>query len=389
MTLEVVVLGELGGNPADLSDELLKAKSALLYGDQVLIKSHKVPFLVGGFASMTRSITKQALERGVDQEMVERAIAALEEDSEITESPLGKLFLGLPRGDDPWPVFEFPEVVSEVLRKSGPLDGQTYFRQLAPEGVKSYLEDKGVTGQDHLVEAVEELVRLDESELVAVDTAGAEEVLRAELDDLDAAFKTSLQKAAETFAVNRLDHPLLTTGTQLDLRRNIRGKERPIALSKASRAELAACMIADIPSFPTASVDEVLDIRERVSAQLGRFRAAVADLEEELNADIGNEDFPEAVEDLKLRRVTPELDELRESLRDEGLGQTASRSAPYLATGVLGLGASVAIGAPELASAVAISAGATTALAKEIVERAKLDRERKSHRHFSSISSGA
>jgi hypothetical protein len=49
---------------------------------------------------------------------------------------------------------------------------------------------------------------------------------------------------------------------------------------------------------------------------------------------------------------------------------------------MLGLGASVAIGAPELASVVALSAGATTAVAKEVVQRATLDRERKKHRLF-------
>jgi hypothetical protein len=379
-TLDVIVLGAPADNPCDLRDETYKAKSALLYGDQVLVRSHKVHFLLGTAAASARLMTKTAREGKIDPETLEKLIVKLEEGLS-EKSPIRDLVLDTLRSDHPEMFFEFPEVVAEVLRKRGPLDGELFFRKTAATAAEGYLQASGrlETEQESLV-AVEELVRLSESGTVSIDTGGAQEIWRSQLEDVEDSFRRSLQEAIEAFSVNPGDHPMLTEGADLKIREV--GRPGKSSRAKANRAELAASMLADIPSFPTASVDEILDIRSRVAPQLGRFRAAVADLEEELNADVGGDDFAAEVEDLKLRRVAPELEDLKESLHDEGLGQTASRSAPYLATGVLGLGASVAIGAPELASAVAVSAGATTAIAKEIVERAKFDRARKKHRLF-------
>src|SRR5436853_2075662 len=324
-------------------------------------------------------MTRKAREGKLPADAVESLIASIEINL-AEDSPLRALALELLHSDHPEVFFEFPEIVAQGYREKGSIDGELVFRASAPLVVEAISGLREADDQQRLVVTVEELIRLNESGVVSLDTGNAENILLSELEDAEASFERSIRKMAESFSLNRLDHPLLTTGTDLEL--GDAASSDGLDLTRANRAVLAASMLADIPSFPTASVDEILDIRERVQIQLGRFRAAVADLEQELGENVSSDDFAASVEDLKLRRVAPELEELRESLRDEGLAQTASRTTPYLATGVLGLGASLAIGAPELASAVAVSAGAATAVAKEMVERARFDRERKKHRLF-------
>lgn len=379
-SLDVVVLGELSNDFGDLRDEASKAKAALLYGDRILVKSHKVPLLLGAKAAATRLIPREALKEGIDQEMIDAIIASLEAQG-IENIPAGDILLQTLRSDHPQVFFEVPEMICELLREKGSLDGELYFRQSVLPAVEGYLRGNDLDGRG-LLSAAKELVQLNESGLVGIDTAGAQNLLISELDDIEDAFRRSIQTAVETFSADPMDHPLFTAGAKLRIKAAGSAAAVSPSARKASRAELAASMLADIPSLPTATVDEILDIRERVSPHLSRFRAAVADLEEELNTNVGAEDFAVEVEDLKLRHVAPALEELNESIRDEGIGPTAARSAPVLASGVLGLGASVAMGAPDLASVVAVSAGATTAVAREIVERSKLDRERKKHRLF-------
>lgn len=377
--LSVVVLGELNENVADLRPELSRVKAALLYGDTVLVKSHKVPVLLGRMAAKARLYPQAALERGVDKEFAEQLAVRLEAAG-LNRDEMGRGLLDLLRGDDPEAFFRIGEVVSDIVRERGGMDSAAYFRTTAEISVQNYLNEKKVGEQADILAATQELIQVVGSQIVEVDTAGSQDMITSNLDDLDQVFEGCLSRAIETFTFDPLEHPLFSTGSGLMIQQADPSQSQ--SNSNASRAELAASMLADIPSFPTASIDEILDIRERVTPQLGRFRAAVADLEEKLNTDIGDEDFVAALDELKLRFVTPELEELRESLRDEGLGQTTSRSVPFLATGALGLGASVAIGAPDLAGAVAVSAGATTAVAKEIVQRGKFDRERKKHRLF-------
>lgn len=94
------------------------------------------------------------------------------------------------------------------------------------------------------------------------------------------------------------------------------------------------------------------------------------------------DDFAAAVDDVKLRQVDPTLEELRESLWDEGIKPTAARSVPVLATGSLGLAAAIAVGAPDLAGVAAVAAGGSTAVAKEFLERHQRETERRKNRLF-------
>jgi hypothetical protein len=376
-SLDVLILGKINENPGDLRSEVLRAKSALLYGDKILVKSHKVPFLLARMAAIARLLPQQALEKGIDRELVEK-VAADFEAPDTTDSEARKLALNLLRSDDPSLFFKFPELVAEVVREKGGLEDAPFFSATASVSVENYLRDQEVDWKDAAKRAVTELIRLSDSGVVVVDTGGSQQLVTSDVKEVEDIFESTLKAAFERFAVNRLEHPLLTPGTELDFTDPAQAR----VVKRANRAELAASMIADIPSFPHASVDEILDIRNRVSPYLSRFRAVVADLEEELNENIDGDQFAAEVEEVKLRRVAPALDELRESLRDEGLGATTARSAPILVPGVVGLGASVAMGAPAVANVLALAVGATTAVAKEIVERSKLDRERKKHQLF-------
>jgi hypothetical protein len=231
---------------------------------------------------------------------------------------------------------------------------------------------------------VDELVELSQTGLVEIDRGGSDEVTIAEFGEVERAFTDSVIRALDLLLhpAGR-PHPLLTRNTRLALRDiRVQGELDGANFANANRVELAARLITDIPSFPTASVDEIVDIRERVEPHLKRFRAAVADLESTLETDVLAEDFSAAVEELKLQQVDPAIEELHESLSEEGLGKKAVRATPTMATSVLALGAAVAVGAPDIAGAAAVAAGASTASAKEYLDISQREAGRKKNRFF-------
>jgi hypothetical protein len=385
-SVDVIVLGGMGENAGDLIEEVQKVKASLLYGDKILVKSHKVPILLGRMAAIARVFSQQTLDAGIlDKDMASKLIETLERRglTDDPDDPNARFIFDTLRGDSPSDLLHLPEALAEVLRERNDFDDEAFFRSTARVSAENYLRRQDISNRAELLTAVDELVVLSESAFVDVDTAGSQEIARSDFDEIENAFAHSLQRAFETFGAGPHEHPLLAAGDGLSLRDAAESASLPAAsLSRANRAELAASMLADIPSFPTASIDELLDIRSRVENHLNRFRAAVAELESELNASVMDDGFAAAIDDAKLRHVSPALEELHESLDDAGLGPSTARAVPAMATGVLGLGASLALSAPDLAGVMAVAAGGTTATAMEFIERRKQENERKQHHLF-------
>jgi hypothetical protein len=386
--LDVLVLGDLDQDLADLSGEVLRIKASLLYGDRVTVASHKIIFLLARMAARTRKLAKAAL----DGELLDRTAALrlaeqLEARGLRSHDANSRFILNALRGDDPEIVLFGPEALADALRErqgAGPLDQTGLFRVTAPIAVANYLRSHPEAEQEKILAQVGELVRLTETDLVVVNSASAEEINIVDYEEVDRAFSDSVLQAFDLLVSStRQEHPLFTMSTRLALR-DIRadGGLEGADFTKANRVELAARLIADIPSFPSAGVDEIIDIRGRVEPYLRRFRSAIADLEEKLGSDVLGDDFAAAVDDLKLRQVDPALEELRESLWDDGIKPTAARSVPVLATGSLGLAAAIAVGAPDLAGVAAVAAGGSTAVAKEFLERHQRETERRKNRLF-------
>ena len=139
---------------------------------------------------------------------------------------------------------------------------------------------------------------------------------------------------------------------------------------------LATALLGELPAFPDADIDVVLDVRERLSDARIRFRSAIARAAAEL-ADVPPSQFDQAIAMFRRQEVEPALLELRETLQDLGAAPTLLRmlkdksSVPVVASiaiaaGVLDIGTLVTAGA----SAAAIATGVREALARREIGRA-------------------
>ncbi len=125
-----------------------------------------------------------------------------------------------------------------------------------------------------------------------------------------------------------------------------------------------------------------MDLRDRILPYISRFRKAITELESELNRELARNDFAAAVADLRLRHVDPALEELREAVREEGAFPALTRAIPTLSASTLALGAAFAVGAPILAYLAAVVAGASTTVAREIIERRSIEKGLRQNRLF-------
>jgi hypothetical protein len=128
----------------------------------------------------------------------------------------------------------------------------------------------------------------------------------------------------------------------------------------------AAQSMEKLPSFPSASVQEVLEIRNELQKPLTNFRAAVAEMERILQSAAYETDFPAEVEDLYLEKVAPALQEIGELVRQNSylreLMRAAVGDAKSMLTAVLTVGVAALAGIPDLVAA-ALAAGIPTGAA--------------------------
>ena len=149
-----------------------------------------------------------------------------------------------------------------------------------------------------------------------------------------------------------------------------------------TRVGIAQELVVSLQTFPMASMDVVLDVRERIRPSLARFRAALAQASDQLGQFDAAQGFGPAVEDLRARTIDPALQEIEENLEQLGARPTLLRGWPAAAAEALGLTAAAAVKAPELAQYVPLLAGMSTAYTKELLTRAELDRERRRNQFF-------
>jgi hypothetical protein len=99
-----------------------------------------------------------------------------------------------------------------------------------------------------------------------------------------------------------------------------KGLVNPGALFQQRAGEVMAGtgLIARLPAFPEAPLDELLDLRKDLSNPLTRYRSAVARLASESNLAIGP-DSASRIDDLWIREVEPAILSIKEQMHDHGL----------------------------------------------------------------------
>lgn len=99
----------------------------------------------------------------------------------------------------------------------------------------------------------------------------------------------------------------------------------PQGLRLAAQAALGAGFTGRLPAFPTAKMDELLDLRKELALPLARYRGAVARFSKEMPQVVGeNLDFE--VEQLWIETVKPALLGLEDEMADHGLVRELARS---------------------------------------------------------------
>lgn len=124
-----------------------------------------------------------------------------------------------------------------------------------------------------------------------------------------------------------------------------------LALVNAGEAAVGSGLIARLPAFPEAPMDELLDLRNDLDDPLSRYRRSVAELAQRLRVGPFDAELQADIDHLYRAAVDPALRDLREGFAEHGLVREIVR---HLATDVRGVvsgtvGAVVLLGAASLA----------------------------------------
>jgi hypothetical protein len=89
---------------------------------------------------------------------------------------------------------------------------------------------------------------------------------------------------------------------------------------------LAALVLAELPVFPDAEIDVLLDVRERIGPQRVRLAGAIAGTAFELR-DVDRDDFPAAAREVLRKEINPAIADVDASLEELGAVPTLLRLA--------------------------------------------------------------
>ena len=118
----------------------------------------------------------------------------------------------------------------------------------------------------------------------------------------------------------------------------------------------ASGLMGRLPTFPTATVDEVIDIRTELAPSLAKFRSAMVSIAKSFSSSAWESDFEDEVHDAWVESVFPAVEDIEASVRDNnslfslatGITGATNRAYPGLsivAAGLLGhVGAAALVG---------------------------------------------
>lgn len=231
------------------------------------------------------------------------------------------------------------------------------------------LADRAVPmGGDEAVLALQEIVKVIVSRAVVYPDLGiTSEALRKP----DGTYPTNLELigALSDAAAKKLADPKIVPLYDQD--KDPRWQGSP----NAWEGILATSLLGELEAFPNATLDVVLDVRDRL-----HFRAAIAEAAQNLaEADQAGERQDAVTQDLRVRVVDPALRTLREDLQSLGVRDTLARvtSDPRFvaaSSGWLSIGAASGSGLAELGAIATAAplAPAIAAIANEYRERRNL-----------------
>lgn len=134
-------------------------------------------------------------------------------------------------------------------------------------------------------------------------------------------------------------------------------------IRRGRHAGLAADLLARLPTFESATVDEVIAVRRELKGPLVRFRGTVSEFAASISSEPWDEDFGLEAEETFVRQVEPSVQEIREAV--ETNASLASLAAKVGRPGAIAAGLGLMLGGLPLlpaVAAIALGASATAAI---------------------------
>jgi hypothetical protein len=157
--------------------------------------------------------------------------------------------------------------------------------------------------------------------------------------------------------------------------------------SRGKQVGAAGRLIGQLEAFPEASMDAVLDVRQRLHDPLIRFRAALAKASGEIESPSWDTTkFSQEIDDLYHREVAPALVELEAAMEELGalptLRRMASSTEGLKSAAAIVMAAAAGVGLPHLPEVVfslGSAAAGGSALATEAEHRHEVRRQHQSN----------
>jgi len=363
------------GSSISVSPELELLKAALLYGDKVtLLSPVTTMFLrVEGLQKFTPREQIELMRRVAPILMPVEDVPAFQSGIEEVDDFLRSTARGGSAGDQ--------------LLRAGLLQKFAPVTRMLSDAVQETTDDAGI----------DQLARARAKGLLQIENADPGDamdllvscILSAKLKETgernedshtDRIVETFVDKLSKHLSSGReyliFDEPIANL-TEAAIREGLFTPAKGPA-GRCAQVMTASGLMGRLPTFPTATVDEVIDIRSELAPSLTQFRSAMVTISKSFSSAPWETDFEDEVHDAWVESVLPAVESIDASVRDNS-------SLLTLATGITGAANSaypglaiVGTGLVGHVDAVALAGGALAAVApilQAVRDRKKADSE--------------
>jgi hypothetical protein len=123
-----------------------------------------------------------------------------------------------------------------------------------------------------------------------------------------------------------------------------------LTLLHAEQAAVGSGLVARLPSFPQAPLDEILDLRSDLAGRLAKYRGAVVRMAGRLTSAPFNDDLGDDLDDLWHNEVEPALTDITEGMHQHGFVKELARTLTSSTKELIAGGAGIYVGFVQLAS---------------------------------------
>jgi hypothetical protein len=339
------------GSEMTVAPELGLVKAALLYGDKVtLVSPVMTMFLrVDGLQRLSPRQTIELLRRTAPEVLPADQVS----DFEDNIAQVDELLRNTPAGGIPGRLLR-----AELLRHFQPMQSELseMVRKIGSEAGIDQLDKARAKG----IVQIEDVDPGDAVDLLAsciISAKLAETGKRQNYPHSDRIIDTFVEKLTKHLSSGReyfiFDEPIANL-VEAAIREGLFTPAKGPA-GRSAQAMAASALMGRLPTFPNATVDEVLDIRTDLAPSLTQFRSAMVTTSKTFTSKPWEADFEDALNDAWVETVHPALEAIDASVRD-------NKSLLALAAGVVGAANTSYPGLTIVASGLLGHVGSATAL---------------------------